>query len=69
MRIEVDRGLCAGYQRCIDVAPHVFELDDDGIAHVKDGQGGSPADIVDAARACPLGAIRVFDADGKQLAG
>lgn len=69
MRIEVDRSLCSGYERCVDTAPGVFDVDGDGLAYVVDASAASPEDLVAAARSCPLSAIRVWDADGTQLAG
>lgn len=69
MRIEVDRALCAGYQRCIDTAPGVFDIDDDGVAQVVDAAGADASDILGAARSCPLSAIRVWSDDGRQIAG
>lgn len=69
MRIEVDRGLCSGYQSCVDTAPGVFDVDGDGLAYVVDPTAADPAEVVAAARSCPLSAIRVWDGDGSQLAG
>lgn len=69
MKVEVDRGLCAGYMNCVELAPGVFDLDDDGIAVVTDSTGASDDVIVAAARACPLRAVRVWADDGAQVVG
>ncbi|HAC05137.1 MAG TPA: ferredoxin, partial [Gemmatimonadetes bacterium] len=30
--VRIDRLLCVGFETCIEVAPDLFELDDEGIA-------------------------------------
>jgi ferredoxin len=62
--IEVDRDLCIGSGDCVDTAPAVFELDDDGKARVIDPDGTSVDEIVDAAANCPVTAIFVVGEDG-----
>lgn len=32
MKITVDPQLCAGHNRCTAVAPHLFDIDDEGYA-------------------------------------
>ena len=32
MKISVDPQLCAGHNRCTAVAPHLFDVDDEGYA-------------------------------------
>jgi ferredoxin len=62
--IEVDRDLCIGSGDCVDTAPAVFELDDDGKAVVLDPDGASVDEVVDAAANCPVTAIFVMGEDG-----
>ena len=64
IRIEVDRDLCIGSGDCVDSAPKVFELDDDGKAIVLDPDGAATDDVVDAARNCPVTAIFVIGVEG-----
>jgi len=59
-RIEIDRSLCSGYGTCIDLAPDLFELSDDLIAVARVGETDAEA-AVEAASACPMGAIRLVD--------
>ena len=59
-RIEIDRSLCSGYGTCIDVAPDLFDLSDDLIAIARVGETDAEA-AVEAANACPMGAIRLVD--------
>ena len=65
IRIEVDRDLCIGSGDCVDTAPGVFELDDDGKAVVIDPDGASTDDVVEAGRNCPVTAIFVIGAEGE----
>jgi len=68
LKIEVDRGLCIGAGSCVDVAPAVFELDGDNIAVVKNSLGADQDTVLEAAEACPTGAVVVIDeATGKQF--
>jgi ferredoxin len=64
VRIEIDREKCMGSGNCGFWAPHVFDLDDEGIAYVVD-PGGDPEDkIVLAAEGCPTQAITVHRDEG-----
>jgi len=65
-RIQVERDLCSGLRACVDVDPVSFALGGDGIA-VPRADATDSGDVIEAARACPMGAIRVFDGAGKQL--
>jgi len=56
--IEIDRSLCSAYGACVDIAPDLFELSDDLIAVARVGATDAAA-AVEAASACPMGAIRL----------
>jgi ferredoxin len=61
MRASVDRDVCVGTGMCEATAPDLFEVGDDGVAHVL--RADVPAELVDAAReaadACPTRALAV----------
>ncbi|HUF34236.1 MAG TPA: ferredoxin [Acidimicrobiales bacterium] len=52
MRVWIDQDLCTGDGICAEICPSIFEMDDDGLAYVKekewpnrfgpDGSGDSP---------------------------
>ncbi|MHB8059611.1 MAG: ferredoxin [Gaiellaceae bacterium] len=65
-RIEIDKQLCSGFGACVDVAPELFELDRSGIVSMLATESNDDA-ALEAARSCPMGAIAVFDAAGKQV--
>ncbi len=67
MKIEVDRELCISVAACLQAAPNTFELDDEGIAVIKNPTGDDKEAILRAAQSCPVNAIILTDDDGTQL--
>jgi ferredoxin len=61
LRVEVDDRLCAASESCVFTAPNTFRMAGD-VAAVIVPPGDDESTIVDAAVACPMQAIRVFDA-------
>jgi ferredoxin len=61
MKVKVDSTLCSLHALCVETAPEVFEIGDDGALHVVNET--PPEDLrarVDrAVRECPTGAISV----------
>ena len=67
-RIVIDRALCSGFGACAEHAPTLIQIDGSGLAALRTGETDEEA-ILDAADACPMGAIAVFDAEsGEQAA-
>lgn len=67
LRVSIDRTLCVGFGDCVTEAAGAFRLDDEGIA-VFDAPASLPADaLLRACRACPVDAITVHDASGRQV--
>ncbi|RSN66790.1 ferredoxin [Actinomadura sp. WAC 06369] len=50
---------CAGTGMCGFYAPDTFGLDDDGRVTILDERGDPPADVRNAAEACPTRSIRL----------
>lgn len=83
LSVWIDQELCTGDGLCVQLAPHVFEFDVDGLAYVKDADGAlldAPgasvpvpsrclADVLESARGCPGDCIFVADAAGTVIAG
>ena len=67
MRLCIDRSLCVGFGDCVDAAPEAFQLDDENIVIPIDPDRVDRARLLRACDACPVDAITVWDADGKQL--
>jgi ferredoxin len=64
IHVQVDREVCIGSADCVDTAPAVFELDDEGKATVIDPDGAPFDDVLEAARNCPVTAIFVAGEEG-----
>jgi ferredoxin len=52
MRVFIDQDLCTGDGLCVDLAPAVFVLLEDGIAYVKEGDkvGNDPGGVESTVR-------------------
>jgi ferredoxin len=61
---QIDEGGCIGQGDCVDIAPGVFILEHD-IAEL--AQPGTDEQLRQAARACPTGAILLFDEHGDEV--
>lgn len=57
-RVSIDRSLCSGFGACVDASPNLFQLDGSGLALVSVSETDD-ARVLDAADACPMGAILV----------
>ena len=68
LKTTVNKAKCIASEDCVQTAPGVFQLDDDGKSEVYN-QGGAPDNVIlAAARACPAKAIIVVDEhSGAQL--
>ncbi len=60
-RVTIDPDLCSGFGSCVDLAPELFQLDASGVAVTLVAETDDPA-ALDAAAACPMGAIFVAEA-------
>ncbi len=67
MKVRVDRDLCTGMAYCVEVAPTVFELDDEMEARVLDPASVDDDTLLEAAKSCPLEAIILEDDQGRQI--
>jgi ferredoxin len=57
--LVVNRDMCEAHARCVDIAPDIFELDDDDVLHIHKPRPG-PDDEIRARRAvrsCPKTAL------------
>lgn len=62
-RITVDREVCMSSGKCVADAPDLFHFDAEEIAErVPGAPTATDERILDLARACPSGALRVLDA-------
>ena len=66
-RITIDPNLCSGFGSCVDLAPALFRLDAGGLAAAVTAETSDPA-AVEAAAACPMGAIFVSEVQAVEAA-
>ncbi|MCZ0985204.1 ferredoxin [Streptomyces diastatochromogenes] len=66
MHIEIDKDVCIGAGQCALTAPGVFTQDDDGYSTLIPGHEDGARDpmVREAARACPVSAIKVTEPAG-----
>jgi ferredoxin len=65
-RVVIDPSSCIGTSQCTEVAPEAYEMNG---AHTLSLLRPRPSDaaMLLGAKSCPVGAITVFDGDGKQI--
>lgn len=63
MRVAVDKEKCQGHNRCVALAPEVFDVDDDGLAVVllDSIPENQVLHVRRAEQACPERAITIED--------
>jgi ferredoxin len=69
LTVRLDRHLCVGFGDCIDEAPAVFELDEEGVAAFLPDEAvdTSRAQLRRACEACPVDAISLHTATGEPV--
>ena len=67
LRIRIDRDLCVAFEDCATEAPEAFKLDDSGIVTFAAPERVERERLLRACDACPVDAITVWDATGKQI--
>ena len=66
IEIRIHRPICISAATCVVYAPNTFDLDEDNIAIIKEGEWDRLEKIVAAAQSCPVVAIEVYQ-NGKKL--
>ena len=67
MKIKIDKDKCIGCGTCIALAPNTFQLNDENKSVVKDEKGDPEETVLEAAKACPVGAIEIYNDEGKKI--
>jgi len=69
LRIRIDRLLCVGFEDCVEVAPEVFRMGEDGIAtFVEEPRPIDRKRLIDGCRVCPVDALSAVDENGDAVA-
>lgn len=60
MKVGVDPALCEAHGECVSILPEVFDLDDDEVLQIRDGEltDGEIPLAERAVASCPMGALR-----------
>lgn len=68
LTIRIDRNLCIGSGNCVNLAPEIFEIDEENIVDFRGDTPDIDQDrLVEACNLCPVDALIVEDADGDQV--
>ena len=62
-QVEVDRDRCLATEGCVHALPHLFQLGDDGVAHVIGTADGEDAFVQQIVAECPTGALHLVQSD------
>lgn len=66
--MRIDRNLCIGAATCVAIAPRAWALDNEAKAIILDtATEESDEALIEAAKGCPVLAIFITDASGKQI--
>lgn len=66
VEIRIKRPTCISAATCVVYAPNTFDLDEENIAIIKDGEWDKMEKIIAAAQSCPVLAIEVLQ-KGKKI--
>ena len=67
-KVIVDRGTCIGSATCVVLSSLAFDLDEEGIAIVKETvKDETDEKLFIAAQSCPVQAISLMDENGNQI--
>jgi ferredoxin len=68
LMVKIDRLICVGFESCVEVAPDLFQMDEEGIAiFTSDTNEVDEETVLEACKECPVDALVVHDASGNQL--
>ena len=68
LTVRIDRLRCISSSNCMELAPEVFEYDEEKICAFRQQPSAIERErLIEACDICPVDALSVFDANGKQL--
>ena len=68
LMVKIDRLICVGFETCVEVAPDLFQTDEEGIAIFTSNTNEVDKEtVLEACKECPVDALVVLDASGNQL--
>ena len=67
LRIQIDPLLCVAFGDCVTAAPEAFVVNEQGIVDFVEPHRVERGKLLAACAACPVDALLVWDAAGRQL--
>jgi len=67
LTVRIERASCIGSGNCVNLAPSLFQLDDEKVASFRPGPISDRDTALEACRICPVDALLVFDERGEQV--
>ena len=68
LMVKIDRLICVGFETCVEVAPDLFQMDEEGSAIFTSNTNEVDKEtVLEACKECPVDALVVLDASGNQL--
>lgn len=68
LTVRIERALCVGFAQCVDESELAFRMDDeDDVVAFETPEDETREQLIQACKVCPVEALVVLDADGKQL--
>lgn len=68
LTVRIDRTLCIGSGNCVNLAPEIFEIDEENlVAFREETPDIDQGRLIEACAICPVDALLAFDADGEQI--
>lgn len=65
--VRIDSSLCIGSGNCVNMAPEIFEIQDDNLVHFQDDTPDIDQDrLVEACVVCPVDAL-IVERDGEEI--
>ena len=65
--VRIDRTLCVGFGDCVTESPVAFRLDEENVVVFVTPQLVDRETLLRACDSCPVDAITVWDAEGRQI--
>ena len=67
LRVRIDRTLCVGFGDCVKESPVAFALDEENVAVFVNPGAVAREALLRACASCPVDALTVWEADGRQI--
>lgn len=68
LTVRIDRTLCIGSGNCVNLAPEIFEIDEENLVDFcEETPDIDQGRLIEACAVCPVDALSAFDEEGEQI--